>query len=175
MFLSLISSVGLAASVQLVSDDDMAAATATFTSWCANAVEDRIDRTSACACGTGVLSGEMTDKEFVVLAGLTPYAGDEEAMRQAVTVLIEEDGLSAGFIRNAARKNSAAAARADRVCAILEKPSEQWRMLASINGGESIAQEVNLPKSARADIADIFRALGNAVYRPADAAAAPTE
>ncbi|MEM9233223.1 MAG: hypothetical protein AAGA69_03175 [Pseudomonadota bacterium] len=169
MILSIVTGLSLNLATQMVTPDEMADATARYTAYCANAAEDTIDRTSACACGTGVLSGRLNDKEFVVMASLTPYVGDEKAMTQAVEKMIE-GGIPASFIRNAARKNAGAANRADRVCSILERPAEQWRMMAAINGQDKNAQRVNLPSSHTTSLAAIFRAAGDAAFGPADAA-----
>lgn len=168
MILSLASSLALATASPLITPDEMAEATATFTSWCASAVKDRIDRTPACACGTGILSERLSDAEFVLMAGLTAYVGDEAGMEKAVNALIEEDDLSPAFIRNAARKNAEAAGRADRVCSVLERPAEQWRMMAEVNGANSPYQPASLPRPATTPISALFRHLSNSVHAPAD-------
>lgn len=134
----------LAVSMQQMSDDAMAVATATFTSHCVKYTGKGMDAAPACSCGTGVISQRMTEKEFYVIAGLSPYTSDQTAMRGAVQRLVDQ-GVPAGLIQSAASKTQGSAPQIERICAVLAQPSGQWRVAHEVVNGEMDGVTVSLP------------------------------
>ena len=151
---------------QQVSADDMAQATATFTSACVKYV-GQSEAIAGCSCGTGVTAERMTDLEYMVMASLSPYVGNQQAMTEAVQQMAAA-GLPLEVIQSAAVKTQNAAPRIERVCSVLTRPTGQWQMVGNSHNDEgTVVETVSLP-AHETRLGDAFRTVGEAVHGPAD-------
>lgn len=74
----------------------------------------------SCACAAGVLSGQMTDRQYIIMGRLTPFTGNETGMRDEILRMVGE-GYSADEIVVVGNMMVAAEAPINNTCAVLER------------------------------------------------------
>jgi hypothetical protein len=50
----------------------------------------RTEPEPTCACAAGILSGQMTDRQYIIAGRLTPYTGNEAGMRGEIQRMVGE-------------------------------------------------------------------------------------
>ena len=73
-----------------------------------------------CACGAGLISGRMDDRQFEIMRQLAPYAGDQPRMNAAVQQMIRE-GYAAQEIQTVGQMLIDLGPDIQRTCGILER------------------------------------------------------
>lgn len=152
--------LGVILLMQGVSAHDMSTATAQLTSYCVERAAETPDAAAACACGVGIAAERLSDHEYVAMAAVSPYVDDANDMTTA-TKTLEKDGYSARLMESAAGKLRRAAPRINRVCSVLTKPKDQWRLASEHLGSNTVLRQVRLLPS-NSYSAEPFSALGQA-------------
>ncbi|MGE0740679.1 MAG: hypothetical protein AB7O98_04990 [Hyphomonadaceae bacterium] len=73
-----------------------------------------------CACGAGVISGRMTDRQFDIMRQLAPYTGDQPAMNNAVRNMLAQ-GYAAEEIGQVGQMLIDLGPVIQSTCAVLER------------------------------------------------------
>jgi hypothetical protein len=66
------------------------AGTTAFTNLCVSQAVGVSTPEPTCACGAGVISGRMTDRQYGIMARLSPHSGNQPAMTQEMQRMIGE-------------------------------------------------------------------------------------
>jgi hypothetical protein len=74
----------------------------------------------SCACAAGVMSGQMTDRQYIIMGRLTPYTGNEAGMRDEILRMVGE-GYTGDEIVVVGNMMVASEALINSTCAVLER------------------------------------------------------
>lgn len=74
-----------------------------------------------CACGAGVISGQMTDTQYTIMGRLAPFNGDDAGMENEVLRLMDEDGYDPNEIAETGALLVDLQTLIDSTCVVLER------------------------------------------------------
>lgn len=74
----------------------------------------------SCACAAGVMSGQMDDRQYLIMGRLTPFTGNEIGMRDEILRMVGE-GYAADEIVVVGNMMVASEALISSTCAALER------------------------------------------------------
>ena len=121
-FIRAIAAVALAlgvgvASAQKAPDTSRAAPAAAFVNYCMNHgdISRSPNPAAECACGAGVLSGHMNDRQYQIMGRLTPFTGNQTAMVGEVRTMVGE-GYSGDEIRDVGQMMTGLADEVSATC-----------------------------------------------------------
>jgi hypothetical protein len=105
-----------------VAQTSRGATTQTFVQYCIASphMAGRTTPEPSCACAAGVLSGQMTDRQYGIAGRLTPFTGNNEGMSNEIRTMIGE-GYTAEEIVAVGNLMVAAESLIDGTCRPLDR------------------------------------------------------
>lgn len=99
---------------------DRGSATQAFVNMCIARAQGMSTPEPTCACGAGVISGHMTDRQYALMGRFAPHTGNVEAMRGEIQLLMSE-GYSVDEIRTVGQMLSDLEGPINSACRVLER------------------------------------------------------
>lgn len=115
-----IAAIAAALTTPAVAQTDRGASTRAFVNMCVARAQGMSNPEPTCACGAGVISGRMDDRQYTMMGRFAPHTGNGEAMRAEVRTMLDE-GYSADEIRTVGQMLIDLEGPINSACRVLER------------------------------------------------------